>query len=182
MFGKHKRRHQSTPGGQTVVPALFRVGTLHNVPIDHLPDEEDDYYYVYRCDCGWRGDRNAVAAHAQTCAIAADDAPDNYYYSMSNELIDTMGGIEFEDYVAQRLRYAGWDVSTTPRTGDFGVDLIASKDNQRMAIQCKCYGKPVGISAIQQVVTGATHYQMQFQYGCKQPRIHQSSTAIGNDP
>ena len=72
--------------------------------------------------------------------------------------IDTMTGVEFEYYVAARLRRAGWQVDFTPATGDYGVDLIALKDGKSVAVQCKRYGNPVGVAAVQQVVSGARHH------------------------
>jgi restriction system protein len=72
--------------------------------------------------------------------------------------IDAMTGTEFEDYVAARLRRAGWRVEFTPATGDYGVDLIARRDQRSVAVQCKRLGKPVGIAAVQQVVAGARHH------------------------
>ncbi|WP_260973055.1 restriction endonuclease [Mycolicibacterium llatzerense] len=68
--------------------------------------------------------------------------------------IDQMTGVQFEDYVAERLRARGWMVWTTAITGDYGVDLIAEKDGGRVAVQCKRLGKPVGVAAVQQVVSG----------------------------
>jgi restriction system protein len=72
--------------------------------------------------------------------------------------IDGMSGVEFEGYVAARLRRAGWQVRFTPAVGDYGVDLIAEKDGQSVAIQCKRLGKSVGVAAVQQVVSGALHH------------------------
>lgn len=72
--------------------------------------------------------------------------------------IDAMDGVEFEHYVAARLQRAGWDVSFTPAVGDYGVDLIAEKDGEYVAVQCKRYGKAVGVAAVQQVVSGARHH------------------------
>jgi restriction system protein len=72
--------------------------------------------------------------------------------------IDAMSGVEFEGYVAGRLRRAGWQVRFTPTVGDYGVDLIADKDGQSVAIQCKRHGKSVGVAAVQQVVSGALHH------------------------
>jgi restriction system protein len=72
--------------------------------------------------------------------------------------IDGMSGVEFEGYVAARLRRAGWQVRLTPAVGDYGVDLIAEKDGQSVAIQCKRHGKAVGVAAVQQVVSGALHH------------------------
>ena len=72
--------------------------------------------------------------------------------------IDGMSGVEFEGYVAARLRRTGWQVRFTPAVGDYGVDLIAEKDGQSVAIQCKRHGKSVGVAAVQQVVSGALHH------------------------
>ncbi|MGA9492762.1 MAG: restriction endonuclease [Mycobacterium sp.] len=76
----------------------------------------------------------------------------------SMESIDAMTGVEFENYVAARLRRAGWRVDFTSATGDYGVDLIAVKDGKSVAVQCKRYGNPVGVAAVQQVVSGARHH------------------------
>jgi len=72
--------------------------------------------------------------------------------------IDGMSGVEFEGYVAARLRRAGWQVRFTPAVGDYGVDLIAEKDGKSVAIQCKRHGNSVGVAAVQQVVSGARHH------------------------
>jgi len=72
--------------------------------------------------------------------------------------IDAMTGTEFEDYVAARLRRAGWQVTFTSVSGDYGVDLIAERDDKSLAVQCKRHGRPVGVAAVQQVVSGARHH------------------------
>lgn len=74
--------------------------------------------------------------------------------------IDRMSGAEFEEFVAAQLRIAGYSVTPTASTGDYGVDLIAKKDGARMAVQCKRLAKSVGVAAVQQVVSGAA------QHGC----------------
>jgi len=74
------------------------------------------------------------------------------------QTIDRMTGVQFEEYVATRLRDAGYPVTTTPASGDFGVDLIVSNNRRRVAVQCKRLSRPVGVAAVQQVVAGALHY------------------------
>jgi restriction system protein len=81
------------------------------------------------------------------------------YLSVGMSSVDVMSGHEFEKYVAARVRQMGWDVSATSVTRDFGVDLIAARDGECIAIQCKRRAKPVGVSAVQQVVAGALHHQ-----------------------
>jgi hypothetical protein len=90
---------------------------------------------------------------------AAEERRQNLAYVQSSLAeIDAMPGVGFEHYVAAKLRTAGWEVTTTPATNDYGVDLIAKDGNEMWAIQCKRKSTPVGVSAVQQVVAGAIHY------------------------
>jgi hypothetical protein len=73
--------------------------------------------------------------------------------------IDAMSGAEFEAYVGGVLRHNGYVVDFTRATGDFGVDLVARRGTDVIAVQCKRRIKPVGAAAVQQVVAGAVMYQ-----------------------
>jgi hypothetical protein len=73
--------------------------------------------------------------------------------------IDAMSGAEFEAYVGVVLAHNGYQVAFTKATGDFGVDLIVRRGTDVIAVQCKRRIKPVGASAVQQVVAGAVMYQ-----------------------
>nr|WP_264068524.1 restriction endonuclease [Mycolicibacterium komossense] len=66
-----------------------------------------------------------------------------------------MSGTQFEEYVAQIARTCGVPVIMTPLSGDWGVDLIVGNRPNRLAIQCKRLGRPVGPGAVQEVVAGA---------------------------
>lgn len=66
-----------------------------------------------------------------------------------------LSGTEFEDYVARIARSSGMPVIMTSITGDWGVDVIVGKRPNRLAIQCKRQSRPVGASAVQEVVAGA---------------------------
>jgi restriction system protein len=65
-----------------------------------------------------------------------------------------MTGVEFEKLVAAILESNGWDVTLTPASGDQGVDLIASFDTTRVAVQCKRSSKPIGNKAVQEALAG----------------------------
>src|ERR1700756_2811790 len=84
---------------------------------------------------------------------------DALYLGLGIASVDRLSGREFEKYVAARIRNMGWNVSATPPTGDFGVDLIAERNDECVAIQCKRRAKPVGVFAVQQVVAGALHHR-----------------------
>lgn len=85
--------------------------------------------------------------------------------------INNMTGVQFENYVAELLRKKGHSVQLTPKTGDYGVDLIM---DGHVAIQCKRYGKGVGVKAIQEVYSGMQHY------GCSSAIVATNSVFTAN--
>jgi len=80
---------------------------------------------------------------------------DALYRATGQAAVDEMAGVDFEHYVAAVLRGVGYTVEVTKASGDFGVDLIATKNDVRTAVQCKRQARAVDGSAIQQVVAGA---------------------------
>jgi restriction system protein len=71
------------------------------------------------------------------------------------DMTAAMTGEEFEDHIARIARSCGTPVIMTAVTGDWGVDIIVGKRPNRLAIQCKRQSRPVGASAVQEVVAGA---------------------------
>ena len=63
-------------------------------------------------------------------------------------------GIKFENHCMEILKQYGWEVKETPKTGDQGVDLIASIKNLRICIQCKGHEKAIGNKAVQEISAG----------------------------
>ncbi len=73
--------------------------------------------------------------------------------------VDTMDGYKFEHYCGDLLQYNGFtDVTVTQDRGDKGVDIIAQKNGQKYAIQCKRSEKSIGNKAIQEIYTGKDYY------------------------
>lgn len=71
--------------------------------------------------------------------------------------IEEMTGIEFENYSADILKANGFEnVQVTQMSKDYGVDIIAYKDEIKYAIQCKKYSSPVGIQSVQEVLGSKT--------------------------
>jgi restriction system protein len=70
-----------------------------------------------------------------------------------------MSPIEFEHFCAERMRRDGWDATVTQAASDQGADIIARCKHSSIAIQCKQYSKPVGNSAVQEVVAARAHYE-----------------------
>ena len=73
--------------------------------------------------------------------------------------VDEMEGHDFEYYCDDLLSANGFqDVEVTRGSGDFGVDILAKKEDITYAFQCKCYDKPIGVKAVQEVYAGKDYY------------------------
>lgn len=76
--------------------------------------------------------------------------------------IDNMEGFVFERYTCQLLLKIGFsEAYTTQKSVDYGVDVIAVKDNVKYAIQCKRYAGKVGNKAVQEISAGLSYYKAQ---------------------
>lgn len=74
--------------------------------------------------------------------------------------VDRMEGHEFEYFCAELLKRCGFEeVKVTRGSGDQGVDILATKEDIRYAIQCKNYSTPLGNKPIQEVYAGKTFYK-----------------------
>ncbi len=78
--------------------------------------------------------------------------------------IDLMSGVDFENFVAELFRRLGYQSEVTKSSGDQGVDVIAKKGTQTLAIQAKHYNQAVGNHAIMEVVGGAKFYNANLCY------------------
>jgi len=73
--------------------------------------------------------------------------------------VDTLDGHEFEAAIGVVYEKMGYKVTLTPVTGDFGVDVIAEKSNEKLAIQAKRYSGTIGVKAVQEAASGALYYK-----------------------
>lgn len=73
--------------------------------------------------------------------------------------IDNLSGGEFEKYLATLFVVLGYKVELTKNSGDYGADLILTKDNNITVVQAKRYDNTVGISAIQEVIGSKKYYK-----------------------
>lgn len=67
-----------------------------------------------------------------------------------------MSGVEFEDWVAERLETHGFRVSRTPLSHDGGVDLLACRCDHlgiesTLHVQCKNTNTPVGVGTVREL-------------------------------
>ena len=74
--------------------------------------------------------------------------------------IDLMNGLEFEKFIAELFSKMGYESEITKASGDQGIDVIASKNGNKIGIQAKCYSSSVGNKAVQEAVAGKNHYRL----------------------
>lgn len=76
-----------------------------------------------------------------------------------NDDIDKMDGIEFERFIVKLLKKLGYEnVKQTPISGDFGIDVLAEKENIKYAIQCKNYSSALDNKCVQEAYSGKQYY------------------------
>src|SRR5215204_1444366 len=79
------------------------------------------------------------------------------YLELQN--VRAMSGPQFKVFVKRLLTALGYSARVLGGSGDQGVDVIASMNGSKVAIQCKNYNKPVGNKPVQEVYAGSKHHR-----------------------
>lgn len=73
--------------------------------------------------------------------------------------IDRLSGRQFEDFLDKLLPRLGFsNTKRMPLSGDFGGDMLASKDGKTFVIQAKRLCRTVGVRAVQEAHTAKQYY------------------------
>jgi len=72
--------------------------------------------------------------------------------------VHLMNGTQFEYFMADLFKAMGYRTSVLGGAGDQGVDILLTKGDQKIVVQCKNYAKPVGNRLVQEVYTGSTYH------------------------
>ena len=72
--------------------------------------------------------------------------------------VDAMNGYDFEKFLGDIFRTAGFDVEETKLSGDQGADLFVTRFGKRIVIQAKNYTGSVGNSAVQEAISAKNFY------------------------
>ncbi len=79
--------------------------------------------------------------------------------SLRFEAVRSMGGAQFEVFVADLFKAMGHRAVVLGGVGDQGVDVIVNRRGERIAVQCKNHKRPVGNRPVQEVFAGAQHHR-----------------------
>lgn len=81
------------------------------------------------------------------------------YLNSSLSVLDHLEGEKFEKYAKVVFESKGYKVTLTPKSHDYGADLIMMKDGEKTIVQAKRYKSKVGIAAIQQIIGAKAYYK-----------------------
>ena len=104
-------------------------------------------------------ERIAELERTKQLAQQARESWGRYFRLRNLAALDELDGADFENAVAELYERLGYEVQVTPASGDFGVDVLARKGPELLAIQVKRYQGSVGVDAVQQAASGATYYK-----------------------
>lgn len=77
----------------------------------------------------------------------------------SMKKVDSMSGEEFEDFLQVHFSKQGYKASLTPKTADYGADLVLKKNKEKIVVQAKRWKNRVGVEAVQQAVASTAYYK-----------------------
>lgn len=80
----------------------------------------------------------------------------------SPEELDLMSGREFEQWICAVLETDGIPAENIRHSGDFGIDVVAEVEGNRIGIQAKRYSSGVGNDAVQQALAGSDYHNCYF--------------------
>lgn len=121
--------------------------------------------FLAKCDCGTvKHIKPSIAEIGNNVTCGRPECP---YYA-ENVYVGSdvrKNGINTEKNCEEYLRDAGYEVTRTPASGDYGIDLIAiGKDGSRVGIQVKNNSKTktrVDVGAVQEAFAGGHFYDCQ---------------------
>jgi len=104
-------------------------------------------------------EQSATVVESETLVVVAggDEPPPPVLSGMAG--VDAMSGAAFESLAKTYLEGRGYQVSNMRASNDYGVDLIANKGAERIAVQCKRSKNPISRKAISDAVAGMKYYK-----------------------
>ena len=125
------------------------------VPASEQPSKEDKEARHLSNTLQFAKDQHRVLSKKQR----EQDAWQQRFGAAKAAELDQLSGLEFEEFLAGLFRAQGYAAELTPTSGDYGADLILSKDGRCIAVQAKRYVGSVGVAAVQEALSGQAYYQ-----------------------
>ena len=75
-----------------------------------------------------------------------------------NDFWISLSGTRFEQELGNLYSQLGYEVESTPTSGDEGVDIILRKDGKKTVVQCKAHKTPVGPAIVRELYGSMVAY------------------------
>jgi hypothetical protein len=80
------------------------------------------------------------------------------YEKTQNTYWKSLKGIKLEKVIAELYKKMGYSVQMTKASGDEGIDLILSKKDETIVVQCKGHEKPIGVGVARDIYGSMMHF------------------------
>ncbi len=85
-----------------------------------------------------------------------------FLHTITIENVDSLEGYDFEMLVCVLMENCGFKCKQTPKSKDYGADVLATKEGITLALQTKLYyGHTVGNKAVQEAYSAKTYFNAQ---------------------
>jgi HJR/Mrr/RecB family endonuclease len=140
---------------------LFTYFIMDKCKINYGDENQEDAFYEYEFLFNYN--KNLIEAELESLKLLNFEKKllnkrEEVEYTIND--VDLMGGLEFEEFVALMFSKMGYLTRVTKASGDQGIDVIAENNEMKIGIQAKCYSGQVTNTAIQEVVAGINHYNL----------------------
>ncbi len=82
-----------------------------------------------------------------------------FLQNISIDNVDALDGYDFEVLTSVLLKNCGFKCKLTPKSKDYGVDILASKNGLTLAVQTKLYyNHSVGNKGVQEAFSGKKYF------------------------
>ena len=101
--------------------------------------------------------------------------------SITIDNINSLSGHEFEEFLYYLFLNMGFTVSLTPKSHDYGADLILKTGTKTIVVQSKLYYKnSIGVSSVQEVYASIKYYNADLGIVVTNSRFSKNSINLAN--
>lgn len=95
--------------------------------------------------------------------------------------INSLSGHEFEEFLYYLFLNMGFEVTLTPKSHDYGADLILKTGTKTIVVQSKLYYKhAIGISSVQEVYSSIKYYNADLGIVITNSKFSKNSIDLAN--
>lgn len=101
--------------------------------------------------------------------------------SITIDNINSLSGHEFEEFLYYLFLDMGFSVTLTPKSHDYGADLILGVGTKTIVVQSKLYYKStIGISSVQEVYSSIRYYNADLGIVVTNSKFSKNSINLAN--